>query len=480
MKKTKIVATIGPASESPAVLSKMIKSGLNVARLNFSHGTYDNHRTLIKNIRSTAKKLKANVAIMQDLQGPRIRTGDVPKEGIPIKKNQTLILAPQSYKSTKHTVIPIQYENLYKDVKKGHPILIEDGTIELEVISIKAPAITCKVKVGQLIKSHKGMNFPKSTITAPPVTAKDIKDLEFGISQDVDLVALSFVKDAKDVKGLKKRIEKLEGTKSGIDAQHRTRVIAKIERPEAIDNFDEILDEVDGIMVARGDLGLEIPIQQVPVIQKNIIRRCIQESKPVIVATQMLDSMIRNPVPTRAEVSDVANAILDGTDAVMLSGESATGQYPDKAVGLMKKIADSVEPEEIQTYQLLEENLKLEMNTTEAVGFSVQDIAEEINASAIVAVTDSGFTARSIAKFRSHIPVIAITRHEKTKNQLVLSWGVEAHCIKVPSSFDALVSSVRELVKKEYKLKAGDKIVIAASHPFGKSHETNLVTIQEI
>jgi len=473
----------------------MITAGLNVARLNFSHGTYKHHTMLINNIRLASKKLGTSVAILQDLQGPRIRTGSVGESGVKIEKGEEVFLVPENYKVTLKditTFIPVQYPDLYKNVKPGDPVLIDDAKIELEVLGIKNKAIRCRVIIGDIVSSHKGMNFPKSKITCSPITAKDKADLEFGLKQDVDFVALSFIKNASDVISLRKLIYKIEqklGRKfkdfkkpkrgASWPGTH-TRIIAKIERPEAVDNFEKILAASDGIMIARGDLGLEVPLENLPLIQKKIIRRCVQQAKPVIVATQMLDSMIRYPVPTRAEVSDVANAILDGADAIMLSGETATGKYPLKAVQVMSKISNTTEAKEIAEHELLEEVLKTLGGVTETVSYAVQNIAEEVGARLIVCATTSGFTARSIIKYRSGIPVVALAASEKTKNQLCLSWGVDPYHLSFNFSFTQLISKIKKLLSSKQLVKKGDIIVIAAGHPFGYLGQTNLIKVETI
>jgi pyruvate kinase len=495
MKRTKIVCTIGPSSETKTKIETMIRSGLNVARLNFSHGTYKHHTMLINNIRSVSAKLGQPVAILQDLQGPRIRTGDISKEGIKVETGQLISLVPENYKiSLKDvaTFIPIQYSNLYKDVKVGDPILIDDAKIEIEVISIKKKAINCRVKIGDVINAHKGMNFPKSSITCPPLTEKDIEDLNFGLKQNVDFVALSFVKDENDIISLRKMIYRIEQRlghkekdfkkpkRAGNWPGTHTRIIAKIERPEAVTHFEKILAASDGIMVARGDLGLEIPLEDLPLIQKKIVRRCVQESKPVIVATQMLDSMIRYPVPTRAEVSDVANAILDGTDAIMLSGETATGKYPLKAVQVMAKIANTVEKQEIIEHQEIRESLKKIGGVTETVSFAVQQIADDVKAKLIVCATTSGFSARSITKYRPSIAVIAVAASEKTRNQMCLTWGVNPYHISFVPSFNQLIDKIKKLLISHKLVEKGDIVVIAAGHPFGFLGQTNLIKVETI
>ena len=488
MKRTKIVCTIGPASEKKEIIEKLIKAGLNVARLNFSHGSYKNHAMLVANIRAVSKKLGKPVAILQDLQGPRIRIGDVAPEGIPIKPGLRLTLVGPRVRIAKadaNRIIPMQYGELYRDLKPGALILVEDGTITLKVESIKDKKINCVVKAGELIKSHKGMNFPQSKISAPAVTAKDKQDLKFGIKQGVDFVALSFVKDEKDIINLRASIAQLEkrqrrGKQLKAGELTETRIIAKIERPEALKNFDKILQATDGIMVARGDLGLEIPLENLPLEQKKIISRCLHASKPVIVATQMLDSMTKTPVPTRAEITDVANAILDGTDAIMLSGESATGKYPVEAVSVMNRIALKVESTEMSKYQTVQEELKRAGGVTASVAFAAQDIAEQVQAKYVVCVTMSGFTARAIAKFRSKVPVIAMASNETVRRQLYLSWGVQPYAVSFSSSFSVVIPKIKKSLLKNKLVKKGDKVVIAASNPLGHLNQTNLVQVETI
>lgn len=500
MKYTKIIATIGPASESQAMMLKMMKSGMNVARLNFSHGTYAHHAKLIRNLRSTAKKAGINLAIIQDLQGPRIRIGEVGDQGIVIKKDQEIVLLPEGavniFKKS-IVAIPTQYPQLYRDLKKGHQVLIDDATIELRVLEIKGKAIKCQVVTGGIIKTHKGMNFPKSLISCPPVTRKDLADVEFGVKQGVNYVALSFVKDQKDILSLRRRLLVLEKKflKSSIDVNKKInkpsekgkfsgehiRIIAKIERREAVKNFRKILEAADGIMVARGDLGIELPFEELPMLQKSMIEKCRQAGKPVIVATQMLESMIKNPLPTRAEVSDVANAILDGTDAIMLSGESATGKYPLKAVESMDRIAKNMEQEEIVEQEANENNFKSNKSITQIISFIAQDLAEDTaGAQLIVCATTSGFTARNISRFRPAVPIIAVTPSILTRNQLALSWGVESHIIKFTDSFNILLASIKKLVTQKCLAKKGDTIVVVAGHPFGYKGQSNLIKVEVI
>ncbi|MEI6288157.1 MAG: pyruvate kinase [bacterium] len=498
MKRTKIVATIGPASEKKVMIEKMVKAGLNVARLNFSHGDYAHHQILIKHIRAVSKKTKTPIALLQDLQGPRIRIGEVGDKGVSVKVGQEVLLVYEKYKKAKNDkglFIPIQYENLYSDLKKGAQILIDDATIELKVLDIKNKIIRCEVLVAGTINTHKGMNFPQSEIKCPPVTKKDLQDLEFGIKNNVDFVAISFVKDAKDIERLRRSIFRLEkkyhlykdyrkfdkpSAKGKISGVH-TRIIAKIERREAVDNFDQILDVTDGVMVARGDLGIEIPFEKLPLIQKDIIDKCRKAGKPVIVATQMLDSMIRNPLPTRAEVLDVANAILDGTDAIMLSGESATGKYPLKAVEVMHRIANQVEEREIIEQESKEDKFKNQQSITQIISFMAQDLAEDVkSAELIVCATTSGFTARNISRFRPNARIIAVSPDKKTANQLALSWGVESYLVAITDSFTILLSRIKKLVVGKKLVKKGDVIVIVAGYPFGYKGQSNLIKVEEI
>lgn len=498
MKRTKIIATIGPASETKKMMESMISAGMNVARLNFSHGTHEHHAKLIDNLRSAAKKTGINLALLQDLQGPRIRLGKIAKEGIEIRAGEEVILIPENFsKSPKsdNLFIPIQYFQLYRDVKIGHQVLIDDAVIELKVKSIKNKLIHCEVVVGGIIKSHKGMNFPQSTIKCPPVTRKDIKDVEFGVANQVDYIALSFVKDAKDIINLRRRVFELEKKflkknisknldksliKKKIDSIH-IRIIAKIERREAVDNLKDIIEVADGVMVARGDLGIEMPLEELPMIQKRIIEMCRKAGKPVIVATQMLDSMIKNPIPTRAEVSDVANAVLDGTDAIMLSGESATGKYPLKAVQYMSRISQEMEKHEILEQEEREDEYKNNNSITQVISFIAQDLAEDFaGAKLIVCATTSGFTARNISRFRPGVPIVAVTPSHLTKDQLALSWGVEAYIVPLTDSFNQLLKHIKQLLVKKKIVKKGDNVVIVAGHPFGYKGQSNLIKVEVI
>ncbi|MDP3970746.1 MAG: pyruvate kinase [bacterium] len=474
MKKTKIVCTIGPASENKIVLEKMARAGMNVARLNFSHGTYDNHRLLIKNIRDMAKKVGTPIAIMQDLQGPRIRVGDVHKDGIDILRGEKVVLVPEKLINYKllvtgdDKIIPIGYQDLHKYVKVGGHVLISDGLIDIKVNKVKDGFIHGKVIKPGIILSHKGINLPGTLIEAEVITAKDKKDLIFGLSQGIDFVALSFVKDAANVIALRK----LLGNK---DVQ----IISKIERKEALNNFDEILEVTDGVMVARGDLGIEIPPADVPLAQKDMIQRCMLVGKPVIVATQMLESMMLNPRPTRAEVSDVANAVIDHTDAVMLSGESAYGKYPVESVQMM---ADVIKKTEASRFDDLPGHyLKItHPNIQDSISIVAYDLALQEDVKAIVVNSLSGRAARMVVRHRPETTIAVLTNNQRTQNKLALSWGIQALLLPKCKTLDELIRKSVTLMKNSKLVKAGDNIVLVSGHPVGTSEGVNMVKLHSI
>lgn len=474
MKRTKIICTIGPASESKAVLTQMIASGMDVARLNFSHGTYDNHKQLIANVRSAAKAANHTIAIMQDLQGPRIRVGEVHRDGIELIRGERVVFIPQSfinYKlliTGKEKIIPLGYEQLYKFTKPGKHILISDGLIDIEVKQVKDKFIYGVVSKAGVIFSHKGINLPGVTIEAEVITPKDKLDLKFGLSQNIDFVALSFVKDASNVLALRKLIGKKP-----------VKIISKIERKEGLDNFDKILAVSDGIMVARGDLGIEIDPADVPLAQKEIIKKCMLAGKPVIVATQMLESMILNPRPTRAEVSDVANAVIDHTDAVMLSGESAFGKYPVDAVAMM---TDIIQETEASTYDDVPLHfLKLQKETVEdAISVVADDLAEQPQVKAIVVHSLSGQAARMIARHHPDKPIIALTNNPSTQRQLAMTWGVDTLVLPTSKNLDTLIRSTTDILKKTKRAKKGDYIVLVTGQPVGQTGGSNLVKLHQL
>lgn len=485
MKRTKIVATIGPASEKPEILTKMVAAGLNVARLNFSHNKHAHHLMLINHLRAVAKKTGRAISLLQDLQGPRIRIGDVGTAGVAVENDQKIFLtySTKSYQAGKSVVIPMHYERLHRDLKTGSIILIDDGMIMLEVKRITGKMIETIVKRGGLIKTHKGMNFPNATITADPLTAKDLADVEFGIKQGVDFVALSFVKDAADINRLRRHIIRLERKYRKLPrntTRSITQIIAKIERVEAVDNIDEIIEASDGIMVARGDLGIELPFEQVPLIQKDIVYRCSLVGKPVIVATQMLESMIKNPLPTRAEVSDVANAILDGTDAIMLSGESAGGLYPIESVQAMQRIAKNIEKVEFKIQQELDSQLKQVKYLVDFIAYSAQDIAERMNVKAIVCFTQSGYTARMISRYKSKVPLFVFTEDANVRNQINLSWGTVPYQIEAHHHYKKVLINISKILKRDGHVKKGDSVLVCAGQSLHLFAEDNFIKIDKI
>ncbi|MBU2524097.1 pyruvate kinase [Patescibacteria group bacterium] len=453
MKKTKIICTIGPACESQETLEKMIHAGMNVTRLNFSHGSYDHMKLLIKNIRAASAKTKVPIAILQDLQGPKIRIGKMPEAGILLKKNQIITLDTK-IKIGNETKIPLQYKQLPKEVKKNHIIMVNDGLIELKVISKTKDTIKCRVIAPGHLTSNKGINVPDAKIQANPLTAKDLKDLKFGLKIGVDFIALSFVRNSEDIKHLKKVIQREGGN---------VPVIAKIERREAIENLEEIIETSDGIMVARGDLGLEIPAEQVPIEQKRIIKLCNKASKPVITATQMLNSMVDYPRASRAEISDIANAVLDKTDAVMLSNETAVGKYPVKATETLARVAKATE----KMLKKVMENKATFISPSDVPHFdatclSATQIAKNIRAKYIIAITKGGYTAKEIAKHRAYIPIIAISESPKVERNLQMVWGV-VKCLKGKIDKKDYAKQVISLLKKNKLVKKGDEIVICNS-----------------
>ena len=457
MKRTKIVCTIGPASENPRILTKLVQNGMNVARLNFSHGSYENHAQLIRDIRKISDKLDKPVAILQDLQGPKIRVSKLP-EPITVKKGQQITIGHD---------FEMDFD-ISKSVKKNERILIEDGLLELRILKVSGKKITCKVINSGVINSHKGINLPDSSITFPITTAKDLADLKFGLEHDVDYVALSFVRNGADIRSLRQKIEK--GLPKGKMAP---KIIAKIERKEALENFDRILKEADGIMVARGDLGVEIADSQVPRIQKDLIAKCNAHAKPVIVATQMLDSMIRNPRPTRAEVSDVANAVIDHADAVMLSGETATGSFPVEAVTEMRRIIEDTEvspyddmPSESFTTASSVEDYKASL-----IASAVLRLAIGVEAEAIIGTTESGYTARFVSRERPAAHIMILTDREKVYRQMALLWGVRPLCVKSLAAFktvEALLNHFVAEAKRMKLIKKGQKVVLVAGNPLGQ------------
>ncbi len=470
-KKTKIVATIGPATSSQEQLEKLLKAGLNVVRMNFSHGDFTEHQEKVDNARKAAEKTGIPVALLQDLGGPKIRTGEFATESgrVTIKKGQTFTLTTRTIKGDE-TICSVNYKKLPKEIKVGHKVMLDDGKKRLVVIAIKGEDVICKVEVGGELKGRRGVNLPDTDVSISSLTPKDKKDLEFGLANDVDFIALSFVRKPKDVLDLRKILDA---------AKSKAHIISKIETPQAVANIDEIIKISDGIMVARGDLAIEVPAEQVPLIQKMIIKKCNEAGKPVITATQMLESMIQSPVPTRAEVSDVANAILDGTDAIMLSEETTLGQYPIEAVELMTRVAEHVEEDFIKEV-FYKDSVKEKLSISESITLSAVKNAMRLDVKYLVSVTYSGFNARFMSRHKPTKPVIVLTPRKKTFQQLQLSWGCYPVLIEEHKSIKDTSVLIREMFLKEKVAKKGDKVVICTSVPFGEIHEPNLLFVETI
>ncbi|SDK42913.1 pyruvate kinase [Sediminibacillus albus] len=473
MRKTKIVSTIGPASESVETLTELIKAGMNVARLNFSHGDFEEHGQRIKNIREAAGKTGHTVAILLDTKGPEIRTGTLKGGEAQLTKGDTVYVAMEDIEGSAER-ISVTYPELINDVHVGSKLLLDDGLIELEVTEIdkdKNELKTTALNSG-LLKNKKGVNVPNVSVNLPGITDKDAKDIEFGIEQGVDFIAASFVRRATDVLEIRDLLEKK-------NAGH-IQIIPKIENQEGVDNLDNILQVSDGLMVARGDLGVEIPPEEVPLVQKNMIRKCNTAGKPVITATQMLDSMQRNPRPTRAEASDVANAIFDGSDAIMLSGETAAGDYPIEAVQTMSNIAMKAETA-IDHKAILDLRSKnSDMTITDAISQSVNHSAMNLEVDAILTPTVSGHTARMISKYRPKAPIIAVTFDEKINRRLALVWGVQTIVGELAHSTDDVLDVAIDRGVNSGILQRGNRVIITAGVPVGESGTTNLMKVHVI
>jgi len=470
-KKTKIVCTIGPVTESEKVLTKLVEHGMNVMRLNFSHGDFAEHQLRVDNIKKVSKNLNTSIAILQDLGGPKIRIGEFEGGVAILKEGEQFILTTDNVLGNSEKV-SINYPLLPKEVKVGNPILLHDGKKELKVVEIKGNDVLCKVIVGGEIKSKRGVNLPGSDLSVSSITEKDKKDLEFGLKNDVDYIALSFVRRPEDIMELREILDK---------AGSEAKIIAKIETPQAIKNIDEIIKLSDGIMVARGDLAIEIPAEDVPLTQKMLIKKCNEAGKPVITATQMLESMIKSPVPTRAEVSDVANAILDGTDAVMLSEETTLGDFPIEAVKVMTKVAERIEKDPY--YRKVVGSRKYSdpvKRTSDALGNGAIEVAKEADAKFIFALTDKGFAARMISRYKPEQKIIAMTPRVKTFNQLALSYGCTPFLCKQFGEVTQVIEEVKTMAIDSKLASKGDKVVIIFGLPLGKSGGTNALIVETL
>jgi pyruvate kinase len=464
-KRTKIIATIGPAASSSTIIAKLIRAGMDAARLNFSHGDWSDHTKRIRLIRQEADKAGKQIAIIQDLQGPKLRVGLMKDDAITLRRGDEVSLTTRKVPGTSQT-IPVTYTRLTKDLNTEDKVLLDDGRIELKVIKKSAGDLQCKVIRGGMLRSHKGVNLPGANLLLPSLSHKDKADLRFGIAQGVDYIALSFVRTANDISATRLFL-KAHGANIPI--------IAKIEKAESIQNLDEIIDTADGIMVARGDLGVEMLPEQVPLLQKKIIEACNQAEKPVITATQMLESMIENPQPTRAEASDVANAILDGTDCVMLSGETAMGKYPVQAVEVMARIAVQAE----MSLSPVPPDRHIS-GPDESVAHAACRAAEEQQAQAIVTFTQSGSTALMVSKHRPRMRIIAPTPFELVARKMSLYWGVTPIILKTKKTTDNMIASVERAMHFGRLVRRHDLIVITAGVPIGVAGSTNMMKIHRV
>lgn len=468
MRKTKMICTVGPASETEEIISKIMEAGMNASRHNFSHGDHEEHRGRIELVRNVAKKLNKQIAIVLDTKGPEIRTGKFEPKKLELTKGTEFTIYAGGDVVGDTTKCSVTYEGLAKDVKPGNTILIDDGLVGLTVKSVDGNAVICEVNNTGFVGTHKGVNVPGVSIKLPALTEKDAADLKFGCEMGVSAVAASFIRKADDVLAIRKLLNENGG--------ENILIISKIENQEGVDNIDSILEASDGIMVARGDLGVEIPIENVPGVQKMIIKKCNEAGKPVVTATQMLDSMMRNPRPTRAEVSDVANAIFDGTDAIMLSGESANGDYPVEAVETMAKIAEKTEAQLL--YQVSVSSAKNHIPAIAGViSRAACNAANELEAAAILSSTQSGATAKRLSQCRPECPIVAITPCDKVAKQLVFSWGVYPILAEKLVSTDDMMDKSVEIAEKNGFVKKGDTVVIAAGVPVDKIGTTNLMKV---
>jgi pyruvate kinase len=464
LRRTKIIATIGPASDTPEVLRALLTAGMDGARLNLSHGTHETHARTIAHLRAIAEELDSPVTILLDLQGPKVRVGQLPEGGLTLVRGQTISLVPEGEFSGDPAAIPIDYADAAEEAKPGLQVHLADGLFELQIVEIAGRALRCRVVEGGVLHSRKGVNFPELNLRLPSMTEKDHRDLEFGIAQNVDWVSLSFVRRGADVRELQSQL-----AARGV----RKPVIAKIEKPQAIEHLDEILAAADGVMVARGDLGVELSPERVPMLQKTIIEQCNRRGIPVITATQMLESMIHDPRPTRAEASDVANAIIDGTDAVMLSGESAVGAFPARAVEMMGRIAREVESRiDFTRYPATDQS------TAHALSAGADSIGKIIHPRGIAVLTTSGRTARAVAATRTKIPVAALTTDPAVYHTLNLIWGIHPILLTTtPATFEGLIAQAESTLRERQWVSAGESILVLGGVPPGQPGGGNFLKL---
>ena len=467
--KTKIVATVGPASNNKDMLRALAKEGVDVFRLNFSHGKHEDHLKVINYVRELNEELGTHIALLQDLQGPKIRVNEM-EPGIEIKAGDTLTITTKEVLGNKD-LVSTSYEGLPKDVKPGDMILIDDGKIELRVKEVRGIEVTCTIVYGGPLKSRKGINLPFSRVSAPSLTDKDYEDLEFGLKNNVDWVALSFVRKATDIEILRAVIDRYKSN---------TRIVAKIEKPEALENIDAIIEATDAVMVARGDLGVEIWMEEVPMVQKMLVEKCNKASKPVIVATQMMESMIENPRPTRAETNDVANAVLDGADALMLSAETAAGKYPIEVIRSMVRTIGSVEKQGNIFFRFREVDPKSSNFFNDSLILTACKLAKDVNAKAIVGMTQLGYAAYKAASHRPNANIFAFTSNDTILNTMNLVWATRAYHYDKAASTDETISDVEFILKRDGHVKTGDTFIILASMPIQERGRSNMIKVHVV
>lgn len=467
--KTKIVATVGPASNSKEMLRALIKEGVDVFRLNFSHGTHEDHLKVIHHVKELNNELGTRIALLQDLQGPKIRVNEMEPDVV-INRGQDLVITTKEVLGNSQ-VVSTSYKSLPKDVKVGDMILIDDGKIELKVKEVRNDEVLAEVVYGGLLKSRKGINLPFTKVSAPSLTEKDLRDLDFGLKNDVDWIALSFVRKAFDIQSMRAIIDSHNSP---------ARIVAKIEKPEALSNIDEIIAETDGVMVARGDLGVEIWMEEVPMVQKMLVEKCNKAGKPVIVATQMMESMIENPRPTRAETNDVANAVMDGADALMLSAETASGKYPLEVIRSMVRTVASVEKNPKIYYHFRNVDKNSPKYIHDNFVLAACKLAKDVNAKAIVGMTQSGYTAFQSSAYRPNANIFVFTSNASLLNKINLVWGSQGYYYDKTNSTDETISDVESTLKRDGHVKTGDIIIILASMPIHEKARTNTLKINVV
>jgi pyruvate kinase len=470
LRKTKLICTIGPASKSQVVINKLVQAGMNVARLNFSHGTPEEHIETIKIIRDVSSALEVTVAILLDLPGPKLRTGLLEKEEFYLQEGDDFSLTDDRALGNEHRV-SVNFPEFFTDVSVEDTIFLNDGAIQLKVVSATINEVKCRVIVGGLLTANRGINIPGVALSTPSITDEDFKNLMFGVEQGVDYLAISFIRSSTDILD---RRRFLQGKGANVP------LIAKIEKHEAVADIDAIIAEADGVMVARGDLGIEIPLEEVPILQKQIIRKCNHTGKPVIVATQMLESMISAIRPTRAEVSDIANAIFDGTDAVMLSGETAIGKYPIQTVEMMAKIV--AETENVLPYEriLSEKGEQVTAHTDDAISYAACNLSNRLGASYILAYTSSGSTAMRVSRYRPKAPILALTPNANVARRLILNWGIQPYLADEPANIEDMFRDAARLALRTGIASRGDLVVITAGIPIRTPGSTNVVKVQRV